>query len=225
MSIIIVLVAAGVCQLILGYLGFHVTVTRPTERSLIWFRIAFLAVGALGTGLLVASGVMNQQSLNSNFGVLGTKIDAIGHILDERVSPFQLAPPPRDAYCAVPDNIRSGIVDALKSVGQQKVALMALASNSPAQKCAAQWAQIFRDSGWDVEGPNCVLTSGALEGIIIKVGPGPRREEGKQVSLNDLPIGAAALIKILQGSHPLALNLDPSIKDQNAFMFEIGDAP
>jgi hypothetical protein len=221
---IALLVGVGLCQFALGWMGFRVT-ARPLQsvEEQRRFETAFVVVGLLGIALLIMSGIRTNNAMNSNFGVLGKKIDALTQKLE--TPPTTRMPMSLIAYCDVPDTSQNTL-SALKIAGKQKITITTILGDSRGLRCAQNWAALLKQADWEVDGPNQAVFNTAMVGIIISVGAAPGRELGKQVSLNALPTAAAVLIQILQRSQKaFQLNLDQSVNDPNAVSLILGGEP
>jgi hypothetical protein len=161
--------------------------------------------------------------MNSNFGVLGKKIDTLSQKLDMPV-PNQPTKQSRGSYCAVPMDARYGIIEAVRVAGQQKITITSVLGDSHAFQCAIDWISVFKEAGWQVDGPHQAIFTRPMTGLFVSVGPGIGREQGKPVSLNELPVQAATLIQVLQVNHiPVQLNLDERMSPDMATMILGGE--
>ena len=225
------LIIGNLCNLALAGMGFYVTIhpihqKKDKDR----FKIAFVLVGVVSIVFSIITTVRTNNETDSNFGILGKKIDTVSQKLDiphsTETSPIQTPLPSKTAYCAVPTGDRHKIIEAFKVVGKQKISVTSTLGDSHAYQCASDWVAALKDAEWQVDGPNQSIFNRPMTGILLSIGPANGREQDKPVSLNTLPIPVAALIQIFQINHiAFQLNLDPSIKDTDSAALIFGGEP
>jgi hypothetical protein len=117
----------------------------------------------------------------------------------------------------------------LRSAGPHKIDIMSVMGDTESFQFASEISHVFAGAGWDNGGGNGVsqgMFNGPMRGLLISIGPEPRRALNTAIQLDAMPPAAAIVIGIFQ-RHGVQLggNFDNNKTDPNAFSLIVGSNP